>query len=150
MVTLPEVSDRGRQLYNIYVLLLSPAITTPRFVGIVMTKCSLDKLCHLFRIPQKEPSPVVRVFALLRVARAHALRGFSHECLCPGRITSAVLNAVVAEELLGPGTVFLNVNWNFKAPVRPGDMITGEVGMTNSEAGQTDHGQCLTATCSTQ
>jgi acyl dehydratase len=34
---------------------------------------------------------------------------------------------VVAEELPGPGTVFLNVNWDFKAPVRPGDTITGEV-----------------------
>ena len=44
-----------------------------------------------------------------------------------GGITSAILNAVVAEDLPGPGTVFLNVNWNFKAPVKPGDTITGEV-----------------------
>jgi acyl dehydratase len=44
-----------------------------------------------------------------------------------GGITSAILNAVVAEDLPGPGTVFLNVNWNFKAPVRPGDTITGQV-----------------------
>ena len=35
--------------------------------------------------------------------------------------------AVVAERLPGPGTVFLNVNWDFRAPVRPGDEITGEV-----------------------
>ena len=33
----------------------------------------------------------------------------------------------MAEELPGPGTVFLNVNWTFKAPVRPGDTITGSV-----------------------
>lgn len=44
-----------------------------------------------------------------------------------GGVTSAILNAVVSEDLPGPGTVFLNVNWNFKAPVRPGDIITGEV-----------------------
>jgi len=44
-----------------------------------------------------------------------------------GGITSAILNAVVAEDLPGPGTVFLRVNWNFRAPVRPGDTITGEV-----------------------
>ena len=44
-----------------------------------------------------------------------------------GGVTSAILNAVVAEDLPGPGTVFLQVNWNFKAPVRPGDTITGEV-----------------------
>jgi acyl dehydratase len=48
-----------------------------------------------------------------------------------GGITSAILNAVVAEELPGPGSVFLQVNWSFKAPVRPGDTITGEVKVTN-------------------
>ena len=47
-----------------------------------------------------------------------------------GGITSAILNAVVAEDLPGPGTVFLQVNWSFKAPVRPGDTITGEVIVT--------------------
>src|SRR5499427_1649479 len=47
-----------------------------------------------------------------------------------GGITSAILNAVVAEDLPGPGTVFLNVNWSFKAPVRPGDTITGHVEVT--------------------
>jgi acyl dehydratase len=44
-----------------------------------------------------------------------------------GGVTSAILNAVVAERLPGPGTVFLNVNWDFRAPVRPGDEITGAV-----------------------
>jgi len=48
-----------------------------------------------------------------------------------GGITSAILNAVVAEDLPGPGSVFLNVNWNFKAPVKPGDTITGEVTITS-------------------
>jgi len=47
-----------------------------------------------------------------------------------GGVTSAILNAVVAEDLPGPGTVFLQVNWSFKAPVRPGDTITGEVKIT--------------------
>ncbi len=47
-----------------------------------------------------------------------------------GGVTSAILNAVVAENLPGPGTVFLQVNWSFKAPVRPGDTITGEVEVT--------------------
>ena len=47
-----------------------------------------------------------------------------------GGVTSAILNAVVAEDLPGPGTVFLQVNWGFKAPVRPGDTITGEVEIT--------------------
>ncbi|HTO89706.1 MAG TPA: MaoC family dehydratase [Candidatus Sulfotelmatobacter sp.] len=47
-----------------------------------------------------------------------------------GGVTSAILNAVVAEDLPGPGTVFLSVRWDFKAPVRPGDTITGEVRVT--------------------
>ncbi len=51
-----------------------------------------------------------------------------------GGVTSAILNAVVAEDLPGPGTVFLQVNWNFKVPVRPGDTITGEVEVTKVRA----------------
>ena len=47
------------------------------------------------------------------------------EIVVQGGITSAILNAVVAEDLPGPGTVFLKVDWSFKAPVRPGDQITG-------------------------
>lgn len=51
-----------------------------------------------------------------------------------GGITTAILNAVVAEDLPGPGTVFMQVNWNFKAPVRPGDEITGYVEVIKARA----------------
>jgi acyl dehydratase len=44
-----------------------------------------------------------------------------------GGVTSGLLNAVVAEDLPGPGSVFLRVAWNFLAPVKPGDEITAEV-----------------------
>ena len=44
-----------------------------------------------------------------------------------GGVTSGLLNAVVAEDLPGPGSVFLEVSWKFLAPVRPGDEITAEV-----------------------
>ena len=47
-----------------------------------------------------------------------------------GGVTSAILNAVVAEDLPGPGSVFLHVEWDFKAPVRPGDEITGTIEVT--------------------
>ena len=43
-----------------------------------------------------------------------------------GGVTSGLLNALVAEDLPGPGSVFLKVDWNFTAPVRPGDQITAE------------------------
>ena len=59
----------------------------------------------------------------LQVARATRFGGI----VVQGGVTSAILNAVVSEDLPGPGTVFLQVNWSFRAPVRPGDMITGEV-----------------------
>jgi len=49
------------------------------------------------------------------------------EIIVQGGVTSAILNAVVAEDLPGPGSVFLEVHWHFKAPVRPGDTITGRV-----------------------
>lgn len=52
------------------------------------------------------------------------------EIIVQGGVTSAILNAVVAEDLPGPGTVFLQVSWSFKAPVRPGDVITGTVELT--------------------
>jgi acyl dehydratase len=52
------------------------------------------------------------------------------EIVVQGGVTSAILNAVAAERLPGPGTVFLNVNWDFVAPVRPGDTITGRVEVT--------------------
>lgn len=52
------------------------------------------------------------------------------EIVVQGGVTTAILNAVVAEDLPGPGTVFLHVNWDFRAPVRPGDTITGRVEIT--------------------
>ena len=48
-----------------------------------------------------------------------------------GGVTSGLLNAVVAEDLPGPGSVFLHVDWAFRAPVRPGDVITAAVEVTS-------------------
>jgi acyl dehydratase len=44
-----------------------------------------------------------------------------------GGVTTGLLNAVVAEDLPGPGSVFLHFGWNFRAPVYPGDELTAEV-----------------------
>jgi acyl dehydratase len=51
-----------------------------------------------------------------------------------GGVTSGLLNAVVAEDLPGPGSVFLHVEWDFRAPVRPGDTITAEVEVLDRRA----------------
>jgi acyl dehydratase len=47
-----------------------------------------------------------------------------------GGITSGILNAIVAEDLPGPGTVFLGVEWKFVKAVYVGDVITGRVEVT--------------------
>lgn len=44
-----------------------------------------------------------------------------------GGVTTGLLNAVVAEDLPGPGSVFLSVHWDFKKPVYVGDRITARV-----------------------
>jgi acyl dehydratase len=44
-----------------------------------------------------------------------------------GGITTGLLNAVVAEDLPGPGTVFLETNWRFVKAVRVGETITASV-----------------------
>lgn len=47
-----------------------------------------------------------------------------------GGVTSGILNALVAEDLPGPGTVFLGVEWHFLKAVKVGDTITGRVEVT--------------------
>lgn len=44
-----------------------------------------------------------------------------------GGVTTGLLNAVVAEDLPGPGTVFLETNWRFIKAVRVGEAITASV-----------------------
>jgi acyl dehydratase len=51
-----------------------------------------------------------------------------------GGVTSGLLNALVAEDLPGPGSVFLHVDWSFKAPVKPGDEITADAEITEVRA----------------
>ena len=43
-----------------------------------------------------------------------------------GGLTTGILNALVAMDMPGPGTVFLNHDIKFLAPVFIGDTITGE------------------------
>lgn len=42
-----------------------------------------------------------------------------------GGLTTGILHALVAEDMPGPGTVFLSQDWKFTAPVYIGDTITG-------------------------
>jgi len=47
-----------------------------------------------------------------------------------GGVTSGILNAIVAEDLPGPGTVFLCTEFKFVKAVYVGDTITGRVEVT--------------------
>lgn len=85
---------------------------------------------------------------------------FGGELIVQGGVTSGLLNAVVAEDLPGPGSVFLGVEWRFVKAVRVGEAITARVEVTavrddkpictlrtevRNEAGET----CLTGTAVT-
>ena len=48
-----------------------------------------------------------------------------------GGVTSGLLNAIVAEDLPGPGSVFLSVEWRFVKAVKVGEQITGRVKVTS-------------------
>jgi acyl dehydratase len=63
----------------------------------------------------------------LHYDEAAAERSRFGRIIVQGGVTTGLLNAVVAEDLPGPGSVFLHVDWSFKAPVAPGDEITAEV-----------------------
>ncbi|MDX1521214.1 MAG: MaoC family dehydratase, partial [Anaerolineae bacterium] len=43
-----------------------------------------------------------------------------------GGLTTGLVHALVATDLPGPGTVFMNQNWRFPNPVYIGDTITAE------------------------
>jgi acyl dehydratase len=43
-----------------------------------------------------------------------------------GGLTTGLFNALVAQELPGPGSVFLHQEWDYPAPVFVGDTVTAE------------------------
>lgn len=48
-----------------------------------------------------------------------------------GGITTGILHALVAEDMPGPGTVFMSQEWKFTAPVFIGDTITATARVTS-------------------
>lgn len=49
-----------------------------------------------------------------------------------GGVGSAILDAVVAEDLPDLGSVFLQLDLRFAAPIRPGDVTTAAVEVTSA------------------
>ena len=58
-----------------------------------------------------------------RAARESLFKGL----IVQGGVTTGILNAIVAEDLPGPGTVFLGMELKFAKAVYVGDTITGRV-----------------------
>ncbi len=44
-----------------------------------------------------------------------------------GGVITGIFNAIIAHDLPGPGSVFLNVNWNFRLAVCIGDTVKAEI-----------------------
>ncbi|NLS00032.1 MaoC family dehydratase [Rhizobium sp. P38BS-XIX] len=63
----------------------------------------------------------------LHYDRALAEASIFGKLIVQGGVTSGILNALVAEDLPGPGTVFLGVEWKFVKAVGVDETITGRV-----------------------
>jgi len=48
-------------------------------------------------------------------------------CIAHGFLAASVISAAVANRLPGPGTIYLNQQLNFRAPVRPGQLVHASV-----------------------
>lgn len=70
----------------------------------------------------------------LHYDEAAAERSRFGQIIVQGGVTSGLLNALVAEDLPGPGSVFLHVDWSFRAPVAPGDEITASAEVLEARA----------------
>lgn len=62
----------------------------------------------------------------LHFDEAFAAKTKFERLIVQGGLTTGILNALVATDMPGPGTVFLSHDWKFTAPVFVGDAITGE------------------------
>ena len=51
-----------------------------------------------------------------------------------GGLTAGLFNALVAQELPGPGSVFLHQEWDYPAPVYIGDTVTAEAEVIEARA----------------
>ncbi|WP_062013858.1 MaoC family dehydratase [Aureimonas sp. AU4] len=66
----------------------------------------------------------------LHYDRELAERSVFGKLIVQGGVTSGILNAIVAEDLPGPGTVFLGTEWRFSKAVGVDETITGRVTIT--------------------
>jgi 3-hydroxybutyryl-CoA dehydratase len=61
------------------------------------------------------------------VNEAYAKNTFFKTRIAHGMLTAGFISAILANQLPGPGTIYLKQELNFLAPVHMGDTITGRV-----------------------
>ena len=85
------------------------------------------------------PGGIMRARTLMRIDRlARVLGGLCESIrtrfkrlIAQGGITTGLLHALVAMDMPGPGTVFINQSWSFPRPVYIGDTIRAEATVTS-------------------
>lgn len=61
------------------------------------------------------------------VNEAYAKNTFCKTRIAHGMLSAGLISAIIANQLPGPGTIYLKQELNFLAPVHMGDTITGRV-----------------------
>ncbi len=61
------------------------------------------------------------------VNEAYAKNTFFKTRIAHGMLSAGLISAIIANQLPGPGTIYLKQELNFLAPVHMGDTITGRV-----------------------
>ncbi len=94
-----------------------------------LTKVVTDRDIELFAEVSTDRNPV------------HLDDDYAQDTIFEGRIahgmlTAGLISAVIGEQLPGHGTVYLGQSLKFLAPVRPGDLVTAEVEVTDIEHGK--------------
>ncbi|HEX7067601.1 MAG TPA: MaoC family dehydratase [Candidatus Limnocylindria bacterium] len=70
----------------------------------------------------------------LHFDREFAARTRVGRLVVQGGLTTGLFNALVAERLPGPGSVFLHQEWDYPAPVYIGDTVTAEAEVLEARA----------------
>jgi 3-hydroxybutyryl-CoA dehydratase len=84
------------------------------------TQTVTDEMIHTFATLTGDTNPV-------HLDDAYAATTRFGRRIAHGMIAAGLISAALANDLPGPGTVYLSQMLNFKAPVYPGDTITATI-----------------------
>lgn len=100
------------------------------------TRVVTSRDIHLFALASGDWNP-------LHLDPHYAAQTEFGECIAHGMFTGALVSAVLANQLPGPGTVYLGQELRFRLPVRVGDTLETRVTVTEKR----DRGRRVTLQC---